>query len=1349
MIDFLLISTRSRKSEAIEIYPRFIIKRSQDLMIRGGDFYAIWLEEQGIWSTDEQDALQLIDKELDKYFEEHKDQYNGGVRVLHMWDAESGMIDVWHKYCQKQMRDSFHMLDERLIFSNTEVKKKDYASKKLPYPLEKGEIKAYDRLMSVLYSPEERHKLEWAIGSIVTGDSRYLQKFIVLYGPPKSGKSTVINLIEKLFDGYVSVFDAKSLGSANNSFALEAFRSNPLVAIQHDGDLSRIEDNTRLNSLVSHELMTVNEKFKSAYSNRFKCFLFMATNKPVKITDAKSGLLRRLIDVSPTGDRVSPSEYEALKARMEFELGAIAWHCKEVYDEDPRAYDNYVPVMMLGASNDFYNFIMDSYYVFEKEDNTTLKAAWEMYGHYCEEAKVAYPYSMRAFKEELKNYFKEYYERFSLPDGSRVRSYYKGFYIEKYGEGDDEKKPLPEKSIPEWLRFDQEVSLLDTLYADCPAQYASSTDGQAPGMKWSKVVLKLKNLDTHRLHYVKPPDVAHIVADFDLKDENGNKSLEKNIEAASLWPPTYAELSKSGEGIHLHYIYDGDVDALLRVYAPNIEIKIFNGNSSLRRKLTRCNNYPITTINSGLPLKGEKEKPMINFKAVETEQDLRRRIENCLSKSYENVPSTTQNIDLIKKMLDDAYESGLKYDLSDMHNIIRAFAGKSSNQKERCIKTVSKMHFKSDEPSMDIPFDEKDELVIYDVECYPNLFLICWKVYGKGKPVQSEINPSPERVRQLFKRKLVGFNCRGYDNHMLYARGEREFNNLQLSQLSQKLIAGAKGAKFGEAFNLSYVDLLEISTKKQSLKKWEIELKIHHQEMGFEWNEPIPEDKWPLIVEYCTNDVLATEALFDHIKGDYDAACILAALSGMTVNDNGNAMSERFIFGDDPNPQAQFNWRDLSKPVRWSPEIAKRYRPGKKFRIFDANGEPTYQEYIPGTPLPDGYSILPFFPEYHIENGKSYFNGTEVGEGGAVYGDPGIYVDVDDEDVSSMHPHSATADDFFGPIYTPRFEELVEARVAIKHGDLEKAGSMLGGALKPFLNEANLKALAQALKIVINKVYGQSAAKYKNRFKDPRNIDNYIAKRGAVFMYKLKTQVEKRGYKVAHIKTDSIKIPNATEEIIRFVREYGAEFGYSFEQEYLFDRFCLVNDTVYVAKIRGGKNDGKWITTGTQFAVPYVYKMLGFIPHYDDKSGETVDSNEILFDDMCETKSVQTALYLGGETEDDDCEPRFVGKVGQFCPMKQGCGSRKLLRKAEGKDGSVKYAAVVGTKDNYWMESELVKTLHLEDQIDHSYYDKLVTKAIETINKYGDYERFVAPEPYVPSALDGFPLDDDDLPWYP
>ena len=895
MLDFLTISTRSRKAGSVEVYPKFIIKKSADLMIRGGDFYAIWVEERGLWSTDEQDALQLIDRELERFAKENSHRLEGNVTVLHMWDAESGMIDSWHKYCQKQMRDNFHMLDEKLIFSNTPTNKKDYASKRLPYPLETGETPAWDKLISTLYSPEERHKIEWAIGSIVSGESKKLQKFMVLYGAAGTGKSTVLNIVQQLFEGYYSVFDAKALGSANNSFALEAFKSNPLVAIQHDGDLSRIEDNTRLNSLVSHELMTVNEKFKSSYENRFKAFLFMGTNRPVKITDAKSGLIRRLIDVSPSGEKLSPKEYKKTVKQVSFELGAIAHHCEEVYLNDPGYYDNYIPVTMLGASNDFYNFVLDSFPIFKKEDGTTMKAAWEMYKTYCDDAKVTYPYPQRIFKEELKNYFRDYKEQLNSEGGARARCVYIGFRTEKFE--DQIIGQTEEVHTSHLIQFDQTESIFDKECADCPAQYATSKE--TPSKKWDEVTSKLSDLDTKKIHYVKVPE-NHIVIDFDISDGQ-EKSFEKNLEEASKWPPTYAELSKSGKGIHLHYIYTGDVSKLSRVYDAHIEVKVFTGKSSLRRKLTKCNNLPIATISSGLPLKGENK--MVNFEAIKSEKGLRTMIKRNLNKEIH--PATKPSIDFIYKILEDAYASDLSYDVTDMRNAVLAFAASSTNQAEYCIKLVNKMQFKSAEPSAHVA-SEDDRLVFYDVEVFPNLFLVNWKFQGKDKPVVRMINPTPAEIEDLLRFRLVGFNNRRYDNHMLYAR-LIGYDNAQLYKLSQKIVTAPKGEGnkylFGEAFNLSYTDVYDFAATKQSLKKWEIELGIHHQELGLPWDQPVPEEKWLEVAEYCDNDVIATEAVFDHLKGDWTARQILANLAGMSCNDTTNTLTTKIIFGNERKPK--------------------------------------------------------------------------------------------------------------------------------------------------------------------------------------------------------------------------------------------------------------------------------------------------------------------------------------------------------------------------------------------------------------------------------------------------------------
>lgn len=889
MLDFLMISTRSTKRGVIEIYPKFIIKKSSDLMIRGGDFYAIWVEERGLWSTDEQDALSIIDKYLDKYAEENKGKFEGHVRIMHMWDAESGMIDTWHKYCQKQMRDSFHQLDDKLIFSNTKVSKKDYSSKRLPYPLEKGNVSAWDKLISTLYSPEERHKIEWSIGAIVTGDSKHIQKFMVFYGSAGTGKSTILNVIQKLFEGYYSVFDARALGSSSNSFALESFKTNPLVAIQHDGDLSRIEDNTRLNSLVSHELMTVNEKFKAAYSNRFNAFLYMGTNKPVKITDAKSGLIRRLIDVTPSGNKLTKREYDDVTKRIDFELGAIAKYCEDIYRKDPGAYDDYVPVSMLGASNDFYNFVLDSYFTFKEQEDVPLKSAWELYKTYCDEANVPYPFSKRIFKEELKNYFRDYKDRYTKND-TRMRSVYIGFRADKFEDEEKEEVQTPKIKL---IEFNSTESIFDKDCGKYPAQYATSKG--TPSKKWDNVTTTLDDIDTKELHYVKVPE-NHIVIDFDIPDENGEKSLERNVEEASKWPPTYAEFSKSGKGVHLHYIYAGDPKKLSAIYADHIEVKVYSGKSSLRRKLTKCNNLPIATISSGLPLKGEDK--VVNFEAIKTEKGIRTLIKKNLKKEIH--PGTKPSIDFIYKILDDAYKSELKYDVSDMKPAVLSFAASSTHQADYCIKLVNKMQFKSEEPSLPVGSRPEDQIVFYDIEIFPNLFLVNWKYEGEDKPVVRMINPKPAEIEELLKYKLVGFNCRRYDNHMLYAR-LMGYNNQQLFNLSQKIITEGKGF-FGEAYNISYTDVYDFAAKKQSLKKWEIELGIHHQELGLPWDQAVPEEQWTQVAEYCDNDVIATEAVFHKLKGDFTAREILADLAGMSVNDTTNSLTTRIIFGKERHP---------------------------------------------------------------------------------------------------------------------------------------------------------------------------------------------------------------------------------------------------------------------------------------------------------------------------------------------------------------------------------------------------------------------------------------------------------------
>lgn len=1240
-MDFYTIVINEKKDGTLQIRPDWRVGRSKDLMTRAGSFYAIWDEERGLWSTDIYDVQRLVDEDLMRYAKEKERQTKQAYSVATMQADSSKLWDSFQRFIRNSGNNS-HNLDEKLIFANTPVKKEDYASRRLNYSLNDGECPAWDTIISTLYSEEERAKIEWAIGAVVSGESKFIQKFLVFYGPPASGKSTILNIIQKLFEGYTAVFDARELAGSNNSFATSAFKSNPLVAIQHDGDLSRIYDNTKLNSIVAHETMTINEKYKAPFESKSNAFLFMGTNVPVKISDAKSGIIRRLIDVVPTQKTIEHDTYHYLMDQTTLELGAIAKKCLDRYlAMGKNYYSNYRPTEMMLQTDVFYNFVESCFDIFKEEDGVTLKRAWALYKEFCADTGIERVMPQYKLREELKNYFYIFEERARV-DGVNVRSYYSGF---KNLTPEEPSTVMPIKlEGPYKIELLEQKSIFDEQYPWLPAQLAKE-DG-SPEKKWVNVKTVLSDIDTSKLHFVKVPE-NHIVIDFDLVNEDGDKDIDMNIEAAEKFPPTYTEVSKGGFGLHLHYLYSGNVRELSQVYDVGIEVKTLLGDASLRRKLTRCNNMNITPLDGGLPT---KEKPLISNKSIQSEKGLRELIAKNLRKEIH--PGTKPSIDFIKHILDEAYSDGLAYDVSDMRSDILTFAAKSSNQATYCIKQVQEMQFvgKNNMPEVD---DEDKPLTFYDVEVYPNLLVVCWKHQGVDEVVRM-INPEPADIEKLFSMKLVGFNNRRYDNHILYAR-YLGYSLEEIHRLSWKIITAGneKNLLFGEAYNISYTDIYDFSSKKQGLKKFMIELDIHHMELDIPWDKDVPEGMWSKVEEYCVNDVIATEKVFEARKQDFVAREILAELSGLSVNHTTQSHTAKIIFGNEKNPQSSFVYTDLSEE----------------------------------------------FPGYIFDGKESTYRGEVTGEGGYVYAEPGVYENVALLDVASMHPTSIEVLNLFGP-YTERFSALKEARMAIKHKDYETAANVLDGKLRKFVvdNQDGADDLAYALKIVINIVYGLTSARFDNPFRDRRNKDNIVAKRGALFMIDLKHAVQEKGFKVAHIKTDSIKIPNATPDIIQFVTEFGKKYGYDFEHEVTYDKFCLVNDAVYVA--RAGQ---KWTAVGAQFQHPYVFKSL-------------FSQEELVFGDFCETKNVtQGTMYLDFSGTGEIENMVHVGRTGSFVPVISGGATLWRF-----KDGQ-KYA-VSGTKGFQWIDrvtaADRLKTDELE--VDALYFEELKRKAIDAITQFDE-----------------------------
>ena len=1240
-MDFYMIETSPVRGQTgmMEAAPWFRNINSRDIMLRDGDFVAIWNPKTGLWSKNEFDVVDLIDEDVRKYVE------NAQFQNIIPRFCESERDGVWRRYRQwtKNMVDTVHPMDRRPVFADTPIRQENYVSYRLPYSLEDGIPVNWAKLIDTLYDPSEREKIEWTIGAVLTGDSRNIDKFLVFYGDPGSGKSTVLNVMQALFGEYCVPFDSESLAQRNNSFALSAFADDPLVAIEHDGDLSRIETNTRLNSIISNETQLVNEKFKKPRSLRITTMLIMASNNPVKITDANSGIPRRLLDVSPSGRRLPVSEYREVMDGVYQELGIIAQHCINVYRNlGADYYRNRRSRKMIAETNPVYNFVMEAYEDWGPDDKVTLAKAYSDYKSYVEETGIQYLMPRYRFRTELLRYFREFHDRIWL-DGIRYRSLYIGFIADKFEDQPDELTPV---KTEDWLDlYSGGMLVFDEFFGGCKAQYSS--ENGTPKKTWMNVTTTLADIVPAEEHYVLLPE-EYVCIDFDLRGDNGEKDLNANLRAASAWPPTYAETSKSGGGLHLIYRYPVDKDTPAE-YSPGIEIKRFRGNASLRRRLSVHNGRSIADYPGDLPAKASK---MIVKKHIRTENHLRSLIAKALRKEVH--ANTAPNVDFIKSILDEAYESGITYDVTDARNSVTSFAMSSTNQSDRCLKMVQQMHFMSEDKA-EVAEDGNGRIAFYDVEVFPNLFVICYKFPGE-EVVHFWTNPSAKAVKSLFDLRLIGFNNRKYDNHIMYA-ASLGYSNAELFEISKRIINNEKNATFREAYNLSYTDIYDFSTKKQSLKKWEIELGIKHQENNLPWDQPVPEDQWDDVVEYCKNDVNATEVVFDHLASDWGARKILAELSGLSVNDTTNQHTCALVFGKERRPdKSKFVYTDLSEMF-----------PGYTFNKF---------------------------------KGSSY-RGEDPGEGGYVYSEPGYYENVALLDVASMHPTSIEQLNLFGP-YTRRYSELKQARVAIKHKDMDTLSKLFDGRIVEIAKNYDLDELGKALKIPINSMYGLTSAKFDNPAWDSRNVDNIVAKRGALFMIDLKHYVQDElGLTVAHIKTDSIKIPGATSDDIQKVMDFGKRYGYDFEHEATYSKMCLVNKAVYIAKY-AFPHEGKWTATGKQFQEPYVFKKL-------------FTKEPIEFTDYVQTKQVKTAMYLRFPNSGD----HFVGKVGAFVPIKPERGGAELLRMNN--EGEIK-DAVVGTKGYLWKEAEMVQFMHQEQDVDTSYAEMLADEAKQTIEQFVDLE---------------------------
>lgn len=1351
---------------------------NDDLIVRGGAFAYYWDGEQ--WSKDLRDIVLNIDSNIKSAVNEVRSEHpDSTIKYGLAENSNSGIVTKFQKYCQAlQTKDI--AFNTTIFFDNQTPKRDDYSTIQLNYHPQPGKCDSFDKLAGTLYAPEELDKILWAIGALLTGNMPKIQKFLFLYGAAGTGKGTMLDIISKIFQEYRADIDLEKLTNGSQ-FGTSQIVDVPLL-VDSDSKIDRIKKDTDLLKLVSHEPVMVRKLYQDGYSVAFQGLLVTASNARYDAKNVNSGIHRRALVVHPSGNIVSKEDYNRLMNDINYEVPYIAQKAIDRYTELGEAfYDNYRDEEMVNYSDPFHACVSENLPLFTEKDGITLNQAASIYKEYIEELG----WETKGVKQKVKLRLPDYYREFSkykMIDGVRLTRYYSGFKTEKFPflNGKDKPKNVVECEQPSWLDLSEQPSLFDKEAAAYPAQLAN--ENGTPKYKWDTVQTTLKDIDTNELHYVKVPQ-SHIVLDFDMKNEKGEKDLELNIKEALSYPQTYAEVSKSGGGLHLHYWYDGDVTKLKNLIKDDVEVKVYTGKSSLRRKLIKCNNLPIAHIATGLPL---KEKEVIMYKDIEdihwTEKKLRTFIENCMDKVHHS--ATKPEMDFIYTVLEQAKDTGVKYNLNDMLDSLTKFAMHSTHNSDYCLGIVNKLTLSTYQTEDEIGngndiIDDKD-IVFFDIEVFSNLFLVCWKKNGfeipawvyddldkdinsgnnyqpsdilksnwydqhKNKDYGIWCNPTTNQLEYLLQHPLVGFNNRKYDNHILY-NASLGATPMELYMQSQNIInhTGDGGMK-PAAYNLSYADLYEFMDIKQSLKKWEIALGLTHDEFEFPWDQPLAVSNWARCAMYCMHDVDATDKVFndsDAGQPAWMARKVMCELTEMSPNTKTQTLAEKFLFGDEQRPQDNFVWYDLAKEF-----------PGY---TFDPNRKPA-SDYHGKDPSEGGY--VSSKPGVYGVSVKDY------NEGNIIDPETGRCKLVTYIDIASLHPHSLIAINYFGK-YTPKFQALVKCRMHIKHGELDKAASAfddidpaLSEKLSKFLNDPSMiKGLAHAMKIIINIVYGMTSAKYDNKFRDPRNVDNIIAKRGALFMMMLEEELNARGCNVIHVKTDSMKITNYLQEDIQYAMDRANEFGYTFELEHIFDRIALTNKSTNIGHIEGRPEYAPkaWEAVGAQYAEPYVHKKL-------------FSHEELVEDDFMTLKSSTAPIYLGN---------RFIGKnayvyaslsgeelcaireeniaqsiqtkaqkpIEKYLPKRDYEGLplevqeanrvAKISRELKARDFDIspervqniidnnfpetkvsKRSALAGTKDWAW---KLSTDYSGKDDVNMGYYGKLIDDAVDDIYKVGD-----------------------------
>lgn len=419
------------------------------------------------------------------------------------------------------------------------------------------------------------------------------------------------------------------------------------------------------------------------------------------------------------------------------------------------------------------------------------------------------------------------------------------------------------------------------------------------------------------------------------------------------------------------------------------------------------------------------------------------------------------------------------------------------------------------------------DLLFCDVEVFKhNAFIVFKDITGAEVAVYH--NKFDGMTETIQGKTLVGYNINYYDIHIINAMLELQTPE-QIKRLNDRIII--HGEKLRNDYGIPTLDCFQqIHISMPSLKKIEgnIGRMILESEVDFTIERALTPAEYQEALDYCRYDVdMTIEVYKKRVHNYFEPKMSLVNRLGKesAINWNTTTISANLL---------------TPKPIpKWSSLRLHRYamanRDEKNMAMFKHVPEAVQEHWL--DKVENNFS-----GEYKGNISIEKFGcDIEFGFGG-LHGVSKHYKDVTDVkllDVASMYPHiilNINALDSASGIY----QDMLLERIDIKHKD---------------------RVLSDALKLVLNSVYGNLKNKYSILFDPLKSVSVCIY--GQIALYALCERLSET-CNIININTDGVAFTTESDDYIDIWKQWEKDFVLTLEEDN-YDRFIQKNVNNYIA----------------------------------------------------------------------------------------------------------------------------------------------------------------------------------------